>query len=683
MTPPLEGDELSELYDADIPRVDLVGKGANGIPRFLIAKQDGDARGLVPPDLIRELIGKQADPDPQEQVTMTGSPAAIAKLIHEAGKKAADEITKAPMSTADQNDLPDSAFAYIEPGGKKDESGKTTPRSLRHFPVNDAAHVRDALSRAPQSPFGDKAMPKIRAAAKKFSIDVSKEAGMAAAVTKDMNDIGPDLDDGVDGLDPTVPLAAPEEMAPGDPTDPGSPAWESIDAATAQKWTAIAVRLKNALDIMSDREMIEAASGADPDDADSAWDLQDAMCAVDYVIDTLAGFAVGEQAEADLATEAMDSIGKAMSTFDATPLDAIEGLAAVKKSGRVLSTANEQSIRNAAAELQKVLASLPAAPQTTDSGQAAVAKKETAMADTETSAEVEKEATPDAQAAASGPVDAGGTTKMGESKNPAAEAAPRATPGREVVKAALPVAIFDQRGRVAGLIDPAKITQVAKADGGDGKTPMQAVFDADGNLVGIVDPSAIIPVAGASPDSDDASADADGSDGSADDGGDMTPQPAADAGTPAGAVPDDGTDDGTVAKQDSTDDPDFAAAVAKSVTEAIQAALTAQSASHEETVAKQASVIEELTGQVDVLKARVEQIAETPAAPKVFTNGQTPPAHQMRGQDQGAAPIDVAKAMDRKRQLYGASDATEQNRIAKEMMPEAVAALAARRAGHR
>jgi hypothetical protein len=79
------------------------------------------------------------------------------------------------MATADQNDLPDDAFAYIEDGGKKDASGKTVPRSLRHFPVHDAAHVRNALSRAPQSPFGDKAMPKIKAAAEKFGVQVGDD----------------------------------------------------------------------------------------------------------------------------------------------------------------------------------------------------------------------------------------------------------------------------------------------------------------------------------------------------------------------------------------------------------------------------------------------------------------------------------------------------------------------------
>ena len=90
----------------------------------------------------------------------------------------------AQISAADQNDLPDSAFAYIEPGGKVVD-GKTEPRSKRHFPVHDAAHVRNALARAPQSPFGDKAMPRIRAAAKRLGVQVSDDSGGRAATWGD------------------------------------------------------------------------------------------------------------------------------------------------------------------------------------------------------------------------------------------------------------------------------------------------------------------------------------------------------------------------------------------------------------------------------------------------------------------------------------------------------------------
>lgn len=67
-----------------------------------------------------------------------------------------DEM-RAVWSTAYINELPDSAFLYIEPGGTKDSDGKTTPRDLRHFPYRDEGgavdlpHLSNALARIPQS----------------------------------------------------------------------------------------------------------------------------------------------------------------------------------------------------------------------------------------------------------------------------------------------------------------------------------------------------------------------------------------------------------------------------------------------------------------------------------------------------------------------------------------------------
>lgn len=63
----------------------------------------------------------------------------------------------AEWTTAEVNDLPDSAFLTVEAGGSKDDQGKTTPRSLRHFPVRgpdgklDLPHLRNAIARIPQS----------------------------------------------------------------------------------------------------------------------------------------------------------------------------------------------------------------------------------------------------------------------------------------------------------------------------------------------------------------------------------------------------------------------------------------------------------------------------------------------------------------------------------------------------
>lgn len=86
--------------------------------------------------------------------------------------------SRAQMSTEAINDLPDSAFAYIEPGGEKDADGKTVPRSLRHFPIHDEAHVRNALAQMSKSPHGPKAKRKIMAAAKKYGIEMTHEDEM-------------------------------------------------------------------------------------------------------------------------------------------------------------------------------------------------------------------------------------------------------------------------------------------------------------------------------------------------------------------------------------------------------------------------------------------------------------------------------------------------------------------------
>ena len=66
------------------------------------------------------------------------------------------EEDKAEWTAAVINDLPDSAFLYVGDGGEKAD-GKTTPRTLRKFPVRDSEgaidlpHLRNALARIPQS----------------------------------------------------------------------------------------------------------------------------------------------------------------------------------------------------------------------------------------------------------------------------------------------------------------------------------------------------------------------------------------------------------------------------------------------------------------------------------------------------------------------------------------------------
>lgn len=231
-------DDMSELVDADIDRVDLVGKAANG-HRFLLAKSD--SANLISADLVRDLIKS-------EEETMTNTE----------------------------------------------------------------------------------------------STDVAKE-----------------------DLDATVTLAEPTEEVEGDATVPGSSAWEAIDAATAAKWTAILVRAKNAICTLADREMAELEAGVEYDES-GLDNLEDVLDAVDFAIATLAGFAAGEQGEVLYNAETIanvNTIEKAVKGIKKTTLNTVEEYAPVVKAGRTLSADNEALLRAAAASIEKVLASLPAAPE--------------------------------------------------------------------------------------------------------------------------------------------------------------------------------------------------------------------------------------------------------------------------------------------------------------------------------
>ena len=111
--------------------------------------------------------------------TVTVGPGSAAAAV----AAAEAEVFKETWTTAYINALPDSAFLYIEPGGKKDEEGKTTPRSKRHFPVRgkdgklDPPHVRNALARIPQSNVPDSVKTRCTAQAKRLLASINKGVG--------------------------------------------------------------------------------------------------------------------------------------------------------------------------------------------------------------------------------------------------------------------------------------------------------------------------------------------------------------------------------------------------------------------------------------------------------------------------------------------------------------------------
>jgi hypothetical protein len=73
--------------------------------------------------------------------------------------------------------------------------------------------------------------------------------------------------------------------------------------------------------------------------------------------------------------------------------------------------------------------------------------------------------TADDQARDAGPVSAGGTTGIGAPRGGLQRGLPGDVPGRQVIKAALPVVVYDRRGRMCS-VNPARISQrIAKAAG--------------------------------------------------------------------------------------------------------------------------------------------------------------------------------------------------------------------------
>lgn len=168
------------------PAVDLMAALQASFEQARAARTaNGKPQPSRPSDLIRS--------DPLCEFTVTRSEDDVYDTLRasvddeDLDEVAEPVLDRAQMSARDINDLPDDAFAYIEPGGSKDPSGRTVPRALRHFPIHDADHVRNALARMSQSPFGDKAKAKIYKAAKKMGIgdydtdsdmDMHKDMGM-------------------------------------------------------------------------------------------------------------------------------------------------------------------------------------------------------------------------------------------------------------------------------------------------------------------------------------------------------------------------------------------------------------------------------------------------------------------------------------------------------------------------
>lgn len=100
--------------------------------------------GLSAAAVKRELVSQGSNPN----ITVDQPPERRSALPPHYQMRPNRTWTRAYINT-----LPDSAFLYIEPGGTKDDDGKTVPRSLRHFPYRsrtgevDIHHLNNARAR--------------------------------------------------------------------------------------------------------------------------------------------------------------------------------------------------------------------------------------------------------------------------------------------------------------------------------------------------------------------------------------------------------------------------------------------------------------------------------------------------------------------------------------------------------
>lgn len=229
------------------------------------------------------------------------------------------------------------------------------------------------------------------------------------------------------------------------------------------------------------------------------------------------------------------------------------------------------------------------------------------------------------------------------------------------------------------------VTEMAKADSEDGKTPMVAVYDAAGNLVGIVDPAEITPIQGAkktSPAADSGQENEGAEPGSMPAAADLTPQPAADAGTAADAPAEEGDDENLMTKAAESaisDTPD------SNTQDLIKAALDAHSATQAELVKgleEKNQALEERYAQLEKRLAESEErlttVENQPAISAVFANGAVPPTHHLRGHDHGA-PVALTKAQEMRGRFTNATDAVEAAKAADQMQAAAIDAFTAMR----
>lgn len=156
---PDDEDEFTELLDGDFPRVDLVGKAANGVPRFLIAKS-AQHPYLLEASMVRALITKASATDlsqvPREDLlrqVASGSAEQKRAALLELGTRSAHGLSEPepaapapankPMLDDDGNEITQVTDTKPLPSGEVGTPAAAIAKQARR----DIAEVRAAHAR--------------------------------------------------------------------------------------------------------------------------------------------------------------------------------------------------------------------------------------------------------------------------------------------------------------------------------------------------------------------------------------------------------------------------------------------------------------------------------------------------------------------------------------------------------
>ena len=576
-----DDDTVHEIFDAEIPRVDAVDGPAHGRP-FLILKA-GDVDPLT---VLARVLKAKYDADQQRRMLAAGH-----------AMKGPDGNPAYPIG--DRDDL----TAAIRAVGR----GGADHAKIRRYIARRAAQL-GATDQIPDDWAADGSL-------------ITK----AASMDDDLDELVPDggVIEASDVVEDAAGLVAPTHE--GDPDDPESAAWEAVDAARARAAVQMLTQLKGLVSDMEEREDTEVAVSGDLGDARSSIDLDQVLTALDCALGVLAKFAVDEQVEADDRAQEVAEQAAALGLTKA-----IEGAVdQITKAGRVLSAANEASLRAAHASLTEVLGRVPTAPQTEEAPVAAVPAEPVAKAADTVTEDVEKAGT-------------------------GVGAAPTVDPAAEGMQVDGDPEINSDTASGIGSAEAASV--LVKASGMDVETlrgmlmklvralPDSEVQQAFQSMAGAVNPTGDDPAADAAP-ADDPAADAA-----------PAPDPAA---APAAPVPADPT---TVpAPADDTTPVDDEGNVTKSLTfealtEVLKAAVVApmeerQRAAQDEQserFAKQiADLLAPLQEQQEAIAKRLETVEAQPM-PGPMLNGHTPGGDPLALRGQAAAVdgmVGVQKAL--------------------------------------